>query len=143
MHHKKSGEESFSQKTHPGTGPGKWFLLVCVSVLVLVDTFFISDSPHLDPGVEGESMTFMVLGYRAVNWRGLSTPIMLLGTGLAIYTSCLNHRLLVFRPNSFSVLTELALWFILLFCGYTRKSIEPPQPASADAKSILKLSAKD
>jgi hypothetical protein len=118
-------------------------VLACVSVLVLVDTFFIYDSPQLDPGVEGESMLFMVLGFRAISRRGLSTPIMLLGTGLAVYTSCLNHRLLVFRPNSFSVLTELALALILIFCGYTRKSVAPPQPDSADAKSTLKLSAKD
>jgi len=66
-----------------------------------------------------------------------------LGTGLAIYTSCLNHRLLVFRPNSFSVLTELALAIILVLCGYTRKSVGALQPAGADAKSILKLSSKD
>jgi hypothetical protein len=117
--------------------------LASVSLLVLVDTFFIHDSPQLDPGVEGESMLFMVLGYRAVNGRGLSTPIMLLGTGLAVYTSCLNHRLLVFRPNSFSVLTELALAIILVFCGYTRKSVAAPEPASGDERSILKLSAKD
>jgi hypothetical protein len=131
----------------PNDAPRHWtwqmVFLASVSLLVLVDTFFIHDSPQLDPGVEGESMLFMVLGYRAVNGRGLSTPIMLLGTGLAVYTSCLNHRLLVFRPNSFSVLTELALAIILVFCGYTRKSVAAPEPASGDERSILKLSAKD
>jgi hypothetical protein len=131
----------------PIDAPRHWtwqmVFLACVSVLVLVDTFFISDSPNLDPGVEGESILFMILGYRAVNPRGLSTPIMLLGAGLAVYTSCLNHRVLVFRPSSFSVLTDIALLFILVFCGYTRKSVAPPQPASADERSILKLSAKD
>jgi hypothetical protein len=143
----KAQQEKWRRIFLPKDAPRQWtwqmVFLACVSVLVLVDTFFISDSPHLDPGVEGESMLFMVLGYRAVNWRGLSTPIMLLGTGLAIYNSCLNHGILVFRPNLFSVLTELALLFILVFCGYGRKSVPPSQPASADERSILRLSAKD
>jgi hypothetical protein len=141
----KALQEKWRRILLPKTPPRHWtwqmIFLVCISVLVLVDTFFVSDSPHLDPGVEGDSMLFMVLGFRAISRRGLSTPIMLLGTGLAVYTSCLNHRLFVFRPNSFSVLTELALALILIFCGYTRKSVAPRQPASADAKSILKLHA--
>jgi hypothetical protein len=132
----KSRREKWKQIFLPETSPTQWtwqmIFLVCVSVLVLVDTFFVSDSPHLDPGVEGEGMLFLILGFRAASRRGLSTPIMLLGTGLAIYTSCLNHRLLVIRPNSLSVLTELALLFILILCGYTRKSVALPQLVTAD-----------
>jgi hypothetical protein len=140
-------QEKWASFFLPNEAPRHWtwqmIFLACVAVLVFVDTFFIYDSPQLDPGVTGEGMLFMVLALRAVNRRGLSTPIMLVGTGLAIFTSCLNHRLLVFRPNSFSVLTALALALILIFCGYTRKTIESPKPAGPDADSILRPPAKD
>ncbi len=143
----KARQEKWRRIFLPRDAPRHWtwqmIFLVCVSVLVFVDTFFVSLSPHLDPGVEGESMLFMVLGYRAVSRRGLSTPIMLVGTVLAVLTSCVNHGLLVFRTNWISLLIEAALLGLLLFCGYTRKSIETPEPVRPDADSILHPPAKD
>src|SRR5579864_9141842 len=108
--------------------------LLCVAVVVFIDSCFVPFNEHLDPGGSGEGALFLILGFRAASRRELPTPVMLIGTLLAGLTMGMNHGLLK-SPGWVWTPIACLLLLVVLFWGRRLKEVDAPESPNADGKS--------
>jgi hypothetical protein len=68
--------------------------LLSVAVILLIDSFFVPFSRHLDPGRSGEGILFLIVGFRAASKSELPISVVVMGTCLAALAISMNHGLL-------------------------------------------------
>ena len=139
---RKTWQNIFLPRDEPRRWTWQMLFLLGVAAFLLVDSWYVPSSQNIDPGQGGEVMLSMILAFRAVSHRGLSTPIMLLGTLLAGLTILTDHGLIGFRTNGLSVLVDAVLLVVVVLCGSKPGRAEPPKSAKPDPESVLHLSAK-
>lgn len=92
----------------------KMIFLLCVAVFSAIDSLFVPRD--LDPGRSGESILFLIIGFRAVSRSELPTSVLAMGTCLAALVSAMNHGLLK-SPSLLWTVIALGLLALVMFWG--------------------------
>ena len=90
--------------------------LLCVAVFSVIDSLFVPSTRDLDPGRSGESVLFLIIGFRAVSRSELPTSVVVMGAFLAALVSAMNHGLLKSPSLLWTVIT-LGLVAMVMFWG--------------------------
>jgi hypothetical protein len=93
----------------------KMILLLCVAVFSAIDSLFVPFARDLDPGRSGESILFLIIGFRAVSRSELPASVVVMGACLAALVSAMNHGLLkspslLWTVIAFGLLAMVMLW---------------------------------
>jgi hypothetical protein len=90
--------------------------LLCVAVFSAIDSLFVPFARDLDPGRSGESVLFLIIGFRAVSRSELPTSVVAMGTCLAALVSAMNHGLLK-SPSLLWTIIAFGLLAMVMFWG--------------------------
>ncbi len=91
-------------------------LLLCVAVFSAIDSLFVPFARDLDPGRSGESILFLIIGFRAVSRSELPTSVVAMGACLAALVSGMNHGLLK-SPSLLWTVIGFGLLAMVMFWG--------------------------